>query len=122
MDFNMSCVFFFSLDPRLTVGEKCVVFHLKFKKFFTAKMSADLTEKIILSSRGQPKIAYEGHFYNFKESKSDKKICRCNKRGCKAFLKTTLLNELLDISIHNHVKDEVKFCKILLQQEVKKGT
>ncbi len=36
-------------------------------------MRVNLTEKIITSSRGKPKLGYEGYFYNYKEDLRDKK-------------------------------------------------
>ncbi|KAG0442421.1 hypothetical protein DMUE_0280 [Dictyocoela muelleri] len=86
--------------------------------FLPLKMRINLTDKIIKSIRGRDKIGYESYFYNYMYTDSGKKIWRCNKRGCPSILKTNIGNELLELSTHNHLKDEVKFFKTLLKQKI----
>lgn len=89
------------------------------QKFLTLKMKINLTENIIKSTRGKDKIAYEGFFYNFTHIEIGKKFWRCNKRGCTSILKTNMLNELVDLPVHKHLRDETKYFKTLLKQKMK---
>ncbi|KAG0435098.1 hypothetical protein DMUE_4887 [Dictyocoela muelleri] len=82
-------------------------------------MTYDLHKNIIKSNKGQPKMAYLGYFYNLKECKTDVKIWRCNKRGCKSLLKTTITDCFISVLTHDHLADENKFNKVLLSNDIK---
>ncbi|KAF9744819.1 hypothetical protein NGRA_3568 [Nosema granulosis] len=83
-------------------------------------MKINLEKNIIESNRGGQKIAYKGYFYNFKEDLNDCVIWRCNSRGCNAVLETNFTYDLVDIGVHSHLKDEIKYNRVLLIQKAKK--
>ncbi|KAG0419541.1 hypothetical protein EQH57_0482 [Dictyocoela roeselum] len=82
-------------------------------------MRINLTLNIIVSSRGRPKIAYEGYFYNHKQDLEKKRYGDAITGGYSSLLKTNLESDLLEVGVHNHLKDDLKFNKVLLQQKIK---
>ncbi|KAF9747738.1 hypothetical protein NGRA_3507, partial [Nosema granulosis] len=65
------------------------------------------------------KLAYNGYFYNFTKVEIGKKYWRCNKRGCTSILKTNMTNELVELPVHKHVRDEAKYYRTLLKDKIK---
>ncbi|KAF9761877.1 hypothetical protein NGRA_2360 [Nosema granulosis] len=83
-------------------------------------MRINMTNSIIKSIRGGEKIAYKGYFYNYTHTEIGIKVWRCNRRGCKSAMKTSLDNFLIDVEIHEHLKDDVKYFRTLLKEKMKK--
>ncbi|KAG0437612.1 hypothetical protein DMUE_3596 [Dictyocoela muelleri] len=81
-------------------------------------MQINLTKNIIKSTRGKEKIAFESYFYNYTHTNLEIMYWRCNKRGCTSILKTNVANELIVLSVHNHLKDEIKYFRTMLKQKM----
>jgi hypothetical protein len=80
----------------------------------------NLTSNIIQSNKGNEKIAYDCHFYNYKETIKNIKRWRCNIRGCLSMLLTNENNFFLSISPHtNHTKNLMKFNSVILKYHLK---
>jgi hypothetical protein len=82
-------------------------------------MRINLTSAIIKSNKGGNKIAYDGYLYNFKKINISKKTWRCNKRGCSSLLKNKLYSELIEVGTHNHIKDDIKYNRVLIKHKIK---